>query len=287
MVKKIKSELVPLTLDLAINFSKMAPMPGERLLSKSRLKFFSGILEADGFNSPTWSKAIVGDSPIEYRADGQHTSNALANCERSKFPDGLQVTIHTYHLDSLTDRAVLFDLFDNPKSARSNVDKIGVYTADFPELAGIDRNFLAKVAHGIDYFYRDAQKTEDTQISFVISQAREQGQYYAQDNHRQLALWIHQWRNVQHSWMIGKPGIVAEMFADWSMDTKVATEFWAQVLTESNPDPEDDTRDLSRTLKDWARKTPIVKQDKFRFRAKKIWDRYRKLLSRPPEKQAA
>jgi hypothetical protein len=76
--------------------------------------------------------------------------------------------------------------------------------------------------------------------------------------------------------MFSKPGIVAEIFGDWQSHRDLAQRFWTEVMTESNPDVEDDTRELATTLRDWAKKQPRVKQDRFRYYARRIFDRYRK-----------
>ena len=277
MVKKIKSELTPLTRELAERFAKMSPLPGERTLRTARVKFFQARLADETFNSPSWSLATIGDSDHEFRADGQHTSHALTLCGDGQFPTHLSVTINTYRLDAEEDRVQLFDLFDNPNSARTNLDKMGIFIANHPDLTHIeDRGFLNKVAHGIDYHHREANAP-------VTHTARDFGVYYDDDaRNRDFANWLYGWHDAIHAWMVGKPGIVAEIYADWISYPALAGEFWGQVFTESNPDSDDETRELSRTLKEWSRKQPKVKQDKFRVKVKKIWDRFRRMAAAPP-----
>jgi hypothetical protein len=59
MVTKIKSELLPLTRELAIEFLQMAAFPGERDKRPVRLKFFQTHLRNHTFRSPNWAKAII------------------------------------------------------------------------------------------------------------------------------------------------------------------------------------------------------------------------------------
>ena len=272
MVKKLKSELVPLTRPLAERFAQMTPLPGERALRPARVRFFEARVQDTTFNSPNWSLTTIGDSDHEYRADGQHTSHVLALCTDEQFPEHLLVTINTYHLDSEEDRVQLFDLFDNPNSARTNLDKMGIFIATHTDLAHIeDRAYLSKVAHGIDYHNREGKLETHT--------ARDFGMYFDVPVNRAFANWLYRWHEAEHAWMIGKPGVVAEIYADWLSYPALAADFWGQVITESNPDPDDDTRELARTLKDWSRKQPRFKQDKFRVRAKKTWDRFRRIAA--------
>jgi hypothetical protein len=274
MIAKISSTLVPLTRELAQQFKDMQAVPGERPLRQSRVTFFLNHLRHKTFASPNWAKAFIEKTGQEFRADGQHTSNALATCDEALFPAGLSVTVSTYRLTSMDDLADLFDLFDNPQSARTNAEKLGIYIADYEEFQGKDRTFLNNIAHGIDYFLRDAIAAGRQGVT-VFGQ-RQHGLYYHDSAHREFALWLYPLREAKHSWMFNKQGIVAEIFADWQSHSELAQRFWQEVMTESNPDVEDETRELGTTLRDWSKKQPRVKQEKFRHYAKKIFDRYRR-----------
>lgn len=283
MVKKITSELLPLTRELAKRFDEMRPLPGERPKRESRLEYFEDRLRDGGLQSPTWAIALLDG--VEYRADGQHTSHLLATCEDQWFPQDQSVTVSTFAIESMDDAVPLFEIFDNPISARSNSDRMGVYLAGLTDLAEVDRTFLGRVARGIDYSRRDANKDGHAQL--VTYGARSHGLYFLDEDSRRFALWLYPLHATKHMWMFHKPGIVAEMFADWSLSADLALAFWREVLTESNPDPGDETRELSTTLKDWSKRQPRIRQDKFRLRAKRTWERYRRLANARNASQAA
>jgi hypothetical protein len=279
MINKISSDLVPLTKELALNFSQMRAMPGERPKKPHRLKHFRTKLTNGGFVSPAWAQALIADDPQPWRADGQHTSFVLANCDDDMFPANLKVTISTYQLDSMQDTGPLFDIFDNPKSVRSNLDKLGIYIAQHEDaIKAMDPSFLHKVLSGIHYFNFESTKVESGQetSSLLLPEKRELGIYLEALQTRQFAIWINRWNETKHTWMIGKPGITAEIYADWITHADIATQFWGLVLTESHPDADDDTRDLSRTFLEWAHRQPATNQYKFRKRAKTIWERFRR-----------
>ena len=274
MIQKVNSELVPLTRELARQFAQMKPVPGERPLRASRLKYLESRLQQQRFCSPTWAKALIEGAGGEWRADGQHSSHLLATCEDGLFPSGLSVTVDTYRLDDILELADLFDLFDNPISARSNADKLGIYIADYADLAKLDRAFLGRAARGIDYYCRDLFKSNSKVMVFG---AREHGLYFHADGaNRDFAVWLYGHRQTKHAWMIGKPGIAAEIYSDWRNHPELADRFWTEVMTERNPDPDDETRELSRTFREWSRKQPRVRQDRFRVHAKKAFDRFRR-----------
>lgn len=232
MIKKVKSELVPLTREIAQKFASMQALPGERTFNPDRAKFYQDHLKGQTFNSPTWSQAFVAGTKHPWRGDGQHTSFVLANSPDSLFPVELKVTIHTYELDSFSEAPAFFDLFDNPKAARSNVDKMGTYTASYPDLATIDRVFLAKVARGIDFYLRDLSKESGQSVKTYPT--REHGLYFDEEHHRQFAIWLSQWRdNKRGGWMLSKAGLTAEMFADRKSHPELAQLFWDQVINEN------------------------------------------------------
>lgn len=277
--KKISSEFVPLTPELAKRFATMTPVPGERRIKSARLKNHENRLQQGHFGSPTWARLIVTNNDRnEWRLDGQHTSNVLANCVPDLFPRDEHVTIHTYEVTSLeTDMADLFELFDSPVAARSNEDKMNMYASQFPDLAGFHPGFLVKVANGVDYFFRDMKNTTLPFSKLFVS--REHGMYFDHEINRKFALWLHQWHESLNAWMIGKPGLAAEMFSDWKLNPSLAESFWNFVLNESHPDPDNETRELARQLKDWNSKKPIIGQDRFRLRAQKEWNRYRRFFN--------
>jgi hypothetical protein len=66
------------------------------------------------------------------------------------------------------------------------------------------------------------------------------------------------------------------MVADYFHNAEWATEFWTWTFYESHPDPDHETRALTRVLKGWV--TPQgYTQDQFRRRAQRLWNRYRKM----------
>lgn len=279
MIQLVSSPLVPLTRDLARQFFEMRPLLGERTKKPRRLKHFNTLLKDGKFSSPMWSQAQIGDDKTLYRGDGQHTSDVLVHCSDELFPVNGTVTIRTYHLDSVLDAGDFFELFDSPHSVRSNFDKLNVYLAQHQEVKGMDPAFLWKVLHGVHYYNLDLtrQQAEAGKLKPLrLPSARDLGLYLEDKENVEFALWISHWANTKHAWMIGKPGISSEVFSDWRSHPEIATRFWGEVFTESNPDQDDESRELCRTFLEWSGKTPATTQDRFRAKAHKLWERYRR-----------
>lgn len=269
MFSKTDVRLERLTPELAKEFAAMTPMPGEREIKPVRLTFFLNHIKEGSFVAPTWAVGKCRGSGETYRLDGQHSSYVLANLAEDRFPKDLLVTIQTYEFDSLDqDSFGLFNLFDNPIAARSNTDIMGVHTAHHPDLKSLGSKFLVTVTNGI-WFHEHSLKDG------LVLKPRERGGYFANPANREFALWVERFRGSINEVLIKRQGVMAEIYADWKYNPAMALEFWSLVLTESHPDPDHETRELSRVLKSWKPKER--KQDEFRKQAQKIWMRFRRV----------
>lgn len=256
----------------------MKPLLGERDKKQARLKFFSNHLKQGTFGSPTWSIAKLRTTGDELRCDGQHTSSVLAAIAVEEFPTNMNVTLQIYAIDSVeNDGPILFDMFDNPQSARTNTDAMGIHRAHFDDLIRLDNAFLVKVANGIDFYLKDLVSNSETGGSIHRWPSRKHGFYFDDEEHRRFALWLNRWKDAKYAWMISKPGIVAEMFSDWKMQETIATTFWGYVIRFDHPEVNHETRELAEKLKDMCRSSRY-KQDHFRNHAQRVWKRYRRLI---------
>ena len=301
MYQKTEVKLEPLTLELAKETSTMQGLPGERELKATRVSFLYNHVKQGSFVGPSWAIAVCRTTGERYRINGQHSSNMLAGLTPESFPPGLLVTIEVYEFDSMADDGPgLFNLFDHPKSARTDTDYMGILQAQFPDLSELSKPFLMKVSNGITQRIRTKKEEErklresgarpedfpamSATIPTEILAHRDQGAYFAFDGCRQFALWLHRWHEAKHAAFINRAGIVAEILDDWEQSPEIATEFWDYVLHFNHPEPNHETRELAETLKAMFGK-PKAKQADFQQRAKRSWSRYRRL--RAAESRAA
>jgi hypothetical protein len=260
--------------DVAVTFSQMPALKGERPLRPARLAFLRSHLKAGTFVSPTWAVVVDKATGVRYRANGQHSSTVLAELDDAAYPSDLRVTIEEYTSDDLeADSFPIFDLFDNPSAARNNIDVMNLHRVYYPDLADVDAKLVLTLASGIALFEKGTAKG-------VFLPARERGAYLAREDYRQFILWAAPFAKAVHGWMLHKPGIVAEMLVQRRTDAETADAFWQLVIKESHPDADHETRELSRTLKDWGSK-PKISQDRFRKETAKQWRRFRRLHATP------
>ena len=280
MFSKTDVKLETCTPDLATQFATMPHLPGERPLRTGRLDFLRRHLKAGTFVSPTWAVVVDKATGVRYRANGQHSSRVLSELgtggvvagqlDGVEYPADLLVTIEEYTSDDLErDQFMIFELFDNPQSLRTNVDVVNVHRVQFPELKNIDPKLLLTLLAGVALY-------EKGQPTGVFLPARERGSYLAYPDYRTFVLWAAEFATAVHGWLLRKPGVVAEMVTERKADQATAEQFWRLVFTESHPDADHETRELSRTLKDWAAK-PRITQDKFRKETAKQWRRFRRI----------
>lgn len=274
MFSKTNVTLETCSHDLATTFAHMPALDGERPLKPARLAFLRSHLKGGTFVSPTWAVVIDKTTGTRYRANGQHSSTVLSELAAADYPANLMVTIEEYTSDDLTkDAFLIFDLFDNPAAARGNGDVMNLYRKHYHDLQDVDIKLLLQVTSGIALFEKGLDKG-------LFLPVRERGAYLETEEYRRFALWAAPFTKAVHGWMLKKPGIVAEMVGHRRADQATAEEFWALVFDESHPDSDHETRELSRTLKDWASK-PKVSQDRFRKETAKQWRRFRRLHATP------
>lgn len=278
MYFKKSTRIEPLTLDLAKEVAAMPGLPGERELRTSRLKFLRNHMKDGSFVGPNWAIAVHETTGEKFRINGQHSSNMLAALEPADFPSGLNVTIDTYGFtDMAQDVAGLFNLFDHPRSARSDTDYMGISRARYPEFAGMDNGFLVKVAAGIDANIRNRTvDSADAKIRLLeeLLPHREHGNYFLDEPYRHFAVWLYQWREAKHFGFIGRNGVTSEILDDWRTSPEFAAEFWNYVFRENHPDPEHESRELVRELQSLAGKSKKVSADEWQKKTKKYWSRY-------------
>jgi hypothetical protein len=274
--KKINAELVPLTLELATHIASLPALPGERSLRPARIKFFEEHLTAGTFAGVTWTIGICHADGKTYRIDGQHTSHTLMNLSAEAFPADLVALIVTYEFDDTElDGAALFDLFDNPRSSRTNEDMMGFNRAKFPDLLDVPLRLCVYIGNGI-YDYEEAQQSKR------LYPARMRGLYYRSDEYRVFAHWINTFakddavENGNLGWVFTKSGIIAEMLAGWKAAPAMAGTFWNLVLTESHKNPRHLTRLFAEQLKEMRREAKRQSQEAYRLKTQKAWKRFQR-----------
>lgn len=281
MYRKLKAESVPLTLELATRFRNMTPLPGERCQRNTRRAFLASHLMHNSFDGPDWAEGYCKADGITYRLDGQHSSELLTNLPAGvSFPEGLIATVTRYEFDSLADAPVVFDLFNNPRSARNNQDKMGTYAAGVEGLRdkGYSREFLIDVANGLHEY--ETQRKRKGAKDAVLFGPRDRGLYYTivtRPDFITAAHWLGEFRDKKNASFLDKPVIVAEMLMNLAANPVLADDFWKYIFSENHPDPDHETRVLAELYRELlaTAKKPKLDMTIFRKKAVRAWKSFK------------
>lgn len=271
MLQLIESQVIDITPQALADFRALPPVLGERPLKPSRVQDYVTQIRNNNFNFPTWG--VIRDTATGQclRVNGQHTSAALALIPEAEFPPHLRGTYEVYDSDDIAmDAPLLFAKYDNSKAARTSIDWMAQYAASFPDLKLVPPVFLVKATNGIQFLIR-VQLAKNPAFPLILFSPHDHGLHFKSANNRAFALWLHQWIKTKNEWMLGNAGVVAEMYADWQVQPKTATEFWDYVLKENHPEPDHDTRQLADQFSEWQKKARKVKPSQFRIQANRVW----------------
>ena len=193
------------------------PVPGERDLKSSRLRFLTGLLEDGKFNRCDWGTCHCKEDGLTYRCNGQHSSNrlrAVLNGEiEAEFPEGVPVTLTKYECDTKLELANVFDQFDQHHSSRSADDKLGIYIAQHSDLVGIDKKLIGKILCGVDFLRKQKVELALTEIGPVeVPEAHERGRLLAVDSVRDFIDMMHDYEDAPFKLWEGKQGICARFY---------------------------------------------------------------------------
>jgi len=284
MFKKISATGVLLTRELAREWAAMTPLPGEREIRPARHEFLLAKVRNQTFGGPSWACGVERSTGKKYRLDGQHSSKMLQDLPPDvAFPKDLLVTIDTWEFDSLDqDASVMFNMYNHPKSVRSNQDAMGVYLAQAQETSDLDRSLSVKITSGIAEF----EKTLDPKEAF-LPQPRDRGLYFLgkkADVYTAFARWVATLEGLKNGGFLSRPAVVGEMLNHWLKDRSSAEEFWGLVLRENHPEVDHETRTLAETFRGWLAQRRY-RGSQYKAKAATAWRHY--LRERRAEEQEA
>lgn len=296
-IKKLRAQLINLTPEVLTDFAQARPLPGERSVKERRMTQLSRLIESGRFLGLDWARGYCRADDQTYRFDGQHTSKLLSEIldmanehprAQVVFPAGIPITLVDWEFDSIeTDAPAIFNMFNNPLSVRSNTDMMETYQAFYPDLAGIDVSLLMKAMNGIIYYQKqqnDKAKKKNPAVPRLQFDARDIGLGLDNSQHRAFILWLTGFENLRlFKRTVSRTGLMARLYSDWLENAETARKFWTLVLSESAPDPDDETRSFAEQLKKMNADRKKVSQEEFFKEAAKAWKRFKRTLDRPED----
>lgn len=235
----IKSEMRPLTPELAIKHRDTESSPTEREINPVRLKHLTEKFKA-GLAVPFhWATAKLGENV--FRMNGLHSSTALSGLNGA-FPQGLVVHFDEYSVESKEDLATLFRQFDDRKSSRTPADVAGAFQGLYDNLSDVSRP-IAKL--GLEGYAWWAKNVEGLPI-------KPGDDLYSMFNDTSLHGYLHFLGEIYSikTPEMKRPQIAAALYATFSSNQADARSFWGDVARGGTTDDSDPSTVLDAWLKE-------------------------------------
>lgn len=241
MFRKISSQSVPVTTELAVSFRDMKPCPGDRPLNTARLKAIRIEVADRMFSSCVWAYAKCKEDGECYRVNGKHTSTEFSD----NLPDyPVEITVEVWECDRLQDVKNLYATFDSREAARTQSDVNAAIACGEAGLEDIDLKTLNVLVGGVWFRnHRGAKPGGHT--------ARERSECIRTE--KPFFKWFKGMQEGKGAFVecrkkFLRVPVVAAMYETWSFQPQLATEFWSLVRDETGASPDQADRTLGRFL---------------------------------------
>lgn len=237
MITEVKTEVVPLTLEIAKHYRRMASLNGDRDVDspKGRLRVnkLRQLNVAGDFYSPVWSAVqVTSEKGKKYRVDGAHSTQMLVEAG-SDFPDGLSVTIRHFRCADMGEAVNLWEQFNPAMSTRTASDLALNRAAYTKGLENLKATTLTVPSRGIaKHFVIQDPKNARYFLDYIFL-------------YPEFIIFASEFVHLP---MFKKTGVMAAMFSVWGKDQQQAGLFWRRVRDGSSVDPKCPTRTLQTYL---------------------------------------
>lgn len=136
--------------------------PAEREEKEGREAWIKAKILAGDLLPFQWAIARTPEDADGKRVNGQHSSNVFLALTDEEWPQvqwPITIILQDYQCETKKDQSILFEQFDDIRSARSKPDKVGAHLAHYPTLVAAlkDRNIAVKLSSGLTWY---AQKVD-------------------------------------------------------------------------------------------------------------------------------
>jgi len=237
-LKNVHTEEV--TPGLVKRFYTMPPFPGDRKLSKSRLRFLHKQFSKGEIHEFNWAVAHLDGK--EYRLNGKHSSHVLTDdptiIERYK----CIAVISDYYPTTMGGMATAYNNIDSSECRRTSPELINSVASVNPDFCDCPTTLLSACVAGIAYakfgrnYYGSVnahERPEFLDSEFVFSQFAVKMDRKVRGTKRQL---------------IRKKPVMATLFLSWDKSRTDSEKFWSRVVTGVGTEDESPERCLREFL---------------------------------------
>jgi hypothetical protein len=250
----VNSEQLPLTPELAAQIRDMPGSPTERELNARRLnnlrkKFLEGTVIPFHWD-------IAQMHGIEYRVNGQHSSNVLCQMN-GNFPAKGIVYLTRYEVDDTNGLVLLFRQFDNRQSARMPLDISGAYQNVQNDLAEVPRRTAKLGVEGVNWYRGHV-------LGLETASGDDQYDLFNDEVYHPFLNWLPTVLPDKGP-EVRKVPVIAAMYATFTSDQGDASVFWPDVIRGGR---EYEDQHPTTVLFDWFRR---IKEDEFRVKQNQLY----------------
>jgi len=237
----ISSEVVDLTPELARQWHDMKPTPTERLLDPKRVNHLKERI-AEGRAVPfQWAAVTVKSTGDTFRANGQHSSEAIIQLDRN-LPKGLKAVVDRYEVPDMHGAVLLFRQIDDRRSSRTARDVARVYQGIVHDVEKIDPK-VAKVGNdGLGWWRRQIEGVPVPSGDDIYDLFNETGLH-------SFLNWLGETLSMKTPELTNGP-VVAAMYATFITGEEQARKFWVSV---GRGGDQYDENDPATVLDDWLK----------------------------------
>ena len=151
----VSSEIRDLTPEEVAGFREIECSMVEREIAERRVKHLREKIDAGLGVTFHWVTAELEGKTL--RGNGHHSSVMLSEYEPKDFPQGLKVFREHYTCETPDDFAVLFQQFDDRKSARTTSDVAAVYQGFQEDLINVPHDIAKLAIDGYVFYQRSVE----------------------------------------------------------------------------------------------------------------------------------
>lgn len=254
--------------EAAAKFAGMPKSPTERELRPERVRRLVHILEHRLHLPFQW--ATVEFDGQTYRMNGQHSSNAVNECER--LPEEIVLHLDQYKADDKEGMVELFRQFDQRWSQRSSLDVCGAYKGLVTELGHCDTKVCKVAAEAISWHLKVYDAATGPSGDDVFDLLHNPA-------YHEFVLWCDRVLSKLTPHITSHKETVAAMYATFQVSQSGAQKFWFDVA--GGPDRYTNdaepgavlSAELLRSLDDAEFRKTLAPADYFR-KAIKAWNAF-------------
>lgn len=169
-IRKVYEKIEPITKKLCSEVSEARASTGECIFDEKHMHHLLNLFKTGPFHAPTWVIVFCKQDGQYYRADGKHSS-AIFHLGLLPMADR-QARVIRYECDRSTEVADIFNMFDQPESARPTTEINQSVAAHIKDIANLSKQFIDDCVAGIQLSLQGTENYDRTHKPSKLEKAK-------------------------------------------------------------------------------------------------------------------